>query len=142
MSTNLPWLVSVDLGEAVRAMFRAPVHLSQEIRCLARGQLLAEPEVRDFLLVDFGAGVGSAAVIAGDLHQGALPVSGELGHTPVEGNRQRCGCRGVGCLETLISRAAIARAVLRTQSPPDDWSAVAARVEQDGLSPALEESIR
>ena len=42
-------------------------------------------------------------MIFGKLYAHPLPISGELGHTPVPGNKRRCGCGSVGCLETLAS---------------------------------------
>jgi predicted NBD/HSP70 family sugar kinase len=104
LSPNARWME----GEAVAARFGdalgVPVFAVQEIRCLALGHALTHPDAGDFLLVDFGIGVGSAAMIGGQLLRGQLPFTGELGHTPVPGNTAKCGCGGVGCLETLVGR--------------------------------------
>jgi len=104
LSPNLRWTERADLAGLLRPITRAPLVCVQEIRALALGQLAAEPHVEDFLLVDFGSGVGAAAVIGGKLYRGALPLSGELGHTPVIGNQRRCGCGATGCVETLVSQ--------------------------------------
>jgi hypothetical protein len=74
--------------------------------------VLATSQARDFFLVDFGNGVGSVAVVGGRVYRGNLPMIGEIGHTPVRGNARPCGCGARGCLETLVSRDAIAEAVL------------------------------
>lgn len=104
LSANLHWTEGADLVGLVREVFGVPVHLVQEIRALALGQLTAEPGEGDFLLVDFGAGVGGAVVTGGKLYEGPTPLTGELGHSRVLGNRRRCGCGGEGCLETVVSR--------------------------------------
>jgi predicted NBD/HSP70 family sugar kinase len=104
LSPNLRWTEHADLGETLRDVFKSPVLFIQEIRALALGQLALDHDLGDFLLVDSGSGVGAAAITGGRLYTGPLPLSGELGHTPVLGNDRRCGCGAIGCVETLVSR--------------------------------------
>jgi predicted NBD/HSP70 family sugar kinase len=105
LSPNIPWLKNADLDTTLRTIFGPELVFKQEIRLMALGQMAVEPESGDFLLVDSGNGVGAAAVIGSGLFNGSLPLSGEIGHVAVAGNRRSCGCGAVGCLETLISRA-------------------------------------
>jgi predicted NBD/HSP70 family sugar kinase len=102
-SPNLHWTESVELPGLIQQVWHAPVELVQEERALALGHQSVDPKEDDFLLVDFGKGVGGAAIVAGKLYTNPLPLSGELGHTPVLGNRRKCGCGAVGCIETLVS---------------------------------------
>jgi len=102
-SPNLRWTAGNALSEPIQEVWNAPVILIQEERILALGHHSAHRDGEDFLLVDFGEGVGSAVLIFGKLYAHPLPISGELGHTPVPGNKRRCGCGSVGCLETLAS---------------------------------------
>jgi len=104
LSPNLRWTEETELAESLRSMFKTTVLFIHEIRALALGQLVVDPSSRDFLLVDSGSGVGAAAISGGRLYTGPLPLSGELGHTPVLGNTRQCGCGATGCVETLISR--------------------------------------
>ena len=103
LSPNLHWTEHVDLPWMLRQIWSAPVGLVQEVRAMALGELGARPDGDDFLLVDIGDGVGGALMLGGRPYQGALPMSGELGHTPIPGNNRPCGCGGRGCLETLAS---------------------------------------
>ena len=103
-SPNLHWTEKVNLPELLREVWPVPVLLVQEIRALALGHLAAESHGEDFLLVDFGQGVGGAIVQRGKLYDNNLPLCGELGHTPVLGNERVCGCGATGCVETLVSR--------------------------------------
>jgi predicted NBD/HSP70 family sugar kinase len=80
-----------------------PVLLVQEERALALGHHYVQPDCDDFLLVDFGEGVGGAIIMDGKPLTNPLPISGEIGHTPVLGNHRRCGCGAIGCMETLVS---------------------------------------
>lgn len=102
-SPNIHWTEKVDMAAIVRRVWDVPVLIVQEERVLALGYHLANPGSDDFLLVDFGEGVGGAIIVDGKPLANSLPISGELGHTPVLGNRRQCGCGAVGCMETLVS---------------------------------------
>jgi predicted NBD/HSP70 family sugar kinase len=142
-SPNLHWLEKVNLPELVRRAWELPVLLIQEIRALALGHLTAEPGGEDFLLIDFGQGVGGAVVLDGELFSHPVPLSGEFGHTPVFGNDRHCGCGAVGCLETLVSE----RGLLESFATSSDkrllgtargsWKALVSSVAEHGLNPWL-----
>ncbi|HEY7370739.1 MAG TPA: ROK family protein, partial [Polyangia bacterium] len=97
------WSEHADLPWILRQIWSAPVGLVQEVRCLALGELGARPDGDDFIMIDISDGVGGALMLGGRIYQGALPMSGEIGHTPIPGNNRLCGCGGRGCLETLAS---------------------------------------
>lgn len=103
-SPNLHWTEQADIAAMVRRVWKLPVLLVQEERALALGHHLANPDWEDFLLVDFGEGVGGAVIIGGKPLASPLPISGEIGHTPAPGNTRPCGCGAVGCVETLLSQ--------------------------------------
>jgi len=104
LSPNLRWLEGQIVTAGLQERLGLPVFAVQELRCLALGHYAIDRDADSFLLVDFGNGVGSAPIVHGHLLHHELPFSGELGHTPVLGNTRKCGCGGVGCLETLIRR--------------------------------------
>src|ERR1041385_2785465 len=85
-SPNLHWTEGANLTETVRSVWEGPVIVMQEERALALGYQAVHPGNDGFLLVDFGEGVGGAIVTGGKLYTNPLPLSGELGHTPVRGN--------------------------------------------------------
>ena len=123
LSPNLHWTEKANFQEIIRRVTSARLFFVQEIRALALGQLASEPDLQDFLLVDFGSGVGAAAVIGGKLYESPLPLSGELGHTPVVGNDRPCSCGAVGCVETLVSRDGLV-ASSRQHHGPRTWTAL------------------
>ena len=88
--------------------------------------------------MDFGEGMGSSAILAGRLYNGPLPLSGEIGHTPVAGNTRICGCGGVGCIETLMSRRGLVT-TFRTlrQNAHATWENFRDHVLSHGLEPWL-----
>src|SRR5262249_22170738 len=120
LSPNLRWSERENLAQVLESLFNVPVLFVQEIRALALGHLSIEPDAGDFLLVDSGTGVGSAAITNGRLYTGPLPLSGELGHIPVLGNDRPCGCGLSGCVETLISRRGIL-ASAQENGDPATW---------------------
>jgi len=133
-SPNLHWTEGIDLREVIGEVWRAPVELVQEERALALGHHLAEPEEEDLLLVDFGEGVGGAMLQGGRVPRGASPVSGELGHTPIPGNTRRCGCGGVGCIETLVSRNGLIESHRAERTRwGEDWDGLQAAVAEGGI---------
>ncbi len=141
-SPNLHWLERTDLpGLAGRAL-KLPVVLVQEIRALAWGHMLASPGVEDFLLVDFGPGVGGAIVVGGKLYENPLALSGEVGHTPVRGNTRQCGCGGRGCLETLASQKGLLQSFKESKPKAGgSWPELMAHVRKHGLEPWLKPAL-
>jgi predicted NBD/HSP70 family sugar kinase len=141
-SPNLHWTEGAALTALIRKLWDVPVALVQEERALALGQQAVVPNDEGFLLVDFGEGVGGAVIIGGKLHLHPLPMSGELGHTPVLGNKRPCGCGALGCLETLVST----RGLLQTfaanvpQASPN-WLSLVSFLELEGLAPWLVEAL-
>jgi len=131
-SPNLHWTERADFPAIFRAVTRAPLLCIQEIRALALGQLAAEPTSEDFLLIDFGSGVGAAAVIGQKLYESPLPLSGELGHAPVLGNRRVCSCGATGCLETLVSRNGLLATSVQNGGP-GQWDQLVAYFQQREL---------
>jgi predicted NBD/HSP70 family sugar kinase len=145
MSANVRWIQDIPLLELLQsaklpATPRAVV-IVQEIRALALGHLAVEPASRDFLLVDFGNGVGAAAVVGGELYGGSLALSGEIGHTPVLGNVRKCGCGSIGCVETLVSRDGLLAAVSRVHPSVKTWPQLLDHVERTGVESWLENAI-
>jgi predicted NBD/HSP70 family sugar kinase len=137
-SPNLHWTETVELAGLIQQVWSAPVVLVQEERALALGHQYLDPQSEDFLLVDFGDGVGGAAILGGKLHESPLPLSGELGHTPVPGNRRRCGCGAVGCVETLVSTRGLLQSCTEEHgSASESWSALCATVKHKGVEPWL-----
>ena len=137
-SPNLHWTEAVELRALIQRVWRAPVELLQEERALALGHQSVDASEEDFLLVDFGEGVGGAAIISGRLYTSPLPLSVELGHTPVLGNRRKCGCGAFGCVETLISKRGLIRSFASEHhSAGPAWESLQEAVAAHGVPPWL-----
>ena len=141
-SPNLRWTAGTAFSAPIKEVWSAPVVLIQEERILALGHHSAHREGEDFLLVDFGEGVGSAVLISGKLYAHPLPVSGELGHTPVLGNERRCGCGSIGCLETLASiRGLLDSFAAANPKSRKTWNALSDCVAAHGIEPWLAKTV-
>lgn len=142
-SPNLHFSEKKALPNVIGKVWRgAPIILIQEERALALGHHASDPEGEDFFLVDFGEGVGGAALISGKLYEHPLPVSGELGHTPVMGNNRRCGCGATGCLETVASIRGLLQSFAEAHPKlPKTWNALSHSVATRGVEPWLAKSL-
>lgn len=141
-SPNIHWTEKADLAAIVGRIWKAPVLLVQEERALALGHHFADPDFNDFLLVDFGEGVGGAIIVEGRPLYNPLPISGEIGHTPVPGNVRPCGCGAVGCMETLISlRGLLESFSAVVPSAKSSWAALHDYIAQNGVKPWLAQSL-
>lgn len=142
-SPNLPWSEGRQLLEAAADAGGAPVIAVQEIQALALGHRASGRAADSFVLVDFGDGVGGAVMTGGELLHSPLPLCGELGHTGVHGNRRRCACGAVGCLETLVSRQGLLQSFQAASgSKAASWDDLRERVQRHGaeawLLPSLD----
>ena len=141
-STNIHWTEKADLAEIVQRVWNLPVLLVQEERALALGHHLANPGCDDFLLVDFGEGVGGAIIMDGKPLVNPLPISGEIGHTPVLGNRRKCGCGATGCMETLVSLRGLLESFSEaTRGKKNSWAQLGEYIAAHGIEPWLAQSL-
>jgi len=129
----------VEMPALMQQVWNAPAVLVQEERALALGHQFVEPVGEDFMLVDFGEGVGGAVFLEGKLYANPLPISGELGHTPVLGNLRACGCGGVGCVETLISTRGLLQSFAENSGGENQntWQALVEYTDKEGVAPWL-----
>lgn len=141
-SPNLHWTEKVDLVALVRRLWDVPVLLVQEERTLALGHQFANPGEDNFLLVDFGDGVGGSIIMGGQPLAGTLPISGELGHTPVINNHRKCGCGAIGCIETLVSTSGLLESYSAAcRQKKVTWNDFAEHVKSRGIEPWLAQSL-
>jgi len=141
-SPNIHWTEGLDFPAVIGRVWNGPVLVVQEERAVALGHHFNHPGDENFLLVDFGEGVGGAPVVGGKPFSSPLPISGELGHTPVLGNHRRCGCGATGCVETLVStRGLIESFGIAQPKLKKDWAALKTHIAENGVEPWLAHSL-
>ena len=108
-----------ELGDALGL----PAFLDRDTNVAALGERAfgAARGFDDFIYLTVSTGVGGAIVTGGQILHGPDGLAGELGHLPVTLDGPRCGCGGIGHVESYASGAGLAKlaraAVERDESP-------------------------
>lgn len=107
---HLP-LAGVPFRDLMSERLDRPMVVDNDANCalLAEARAGAARDASDALLLTLGTGIGGGILAAGALYRGG-GSAGELGHTVVDLDGDPCPCGGRGCLETVASGTAIARA--------------------------------
>ena len=125
-------LVTFSVPEHLRDLrhrLRMPTAMLQEEHalCLAEQIFGQARDTDDFAMVDISEGLGMGVVSGGRLIAGCEGYGGEIGHMTVRPDGEPCGCGNRGCLETVATDRAFARAVSAlVQRPMTIEEAVAA----------------
>ena len=111
LAPNLGWR-DFPVRAALAEELDMPVTVNNIIHsvAVAEGRVGAARGVRSYVCVYVDMGIGSGIVADGRLFFGQRGLSGEIGHCPVIADGPACGCGRSGCLETVASTMALARA--------------------------------
>jgi len=112
---NLPWKGISKFAEEAENVFGLKCVLTNDANAAALGEMVygKAQNMKDFVVLTVGTGLGSGIVINGELVYGKHGFAGELGHTLVNANGRFCGCGKRGCLETYVSATGIRRTVYK-----------------------------
>jgi N-acetylglucosamine repressor len=112
LSPNLHLTDGRTPARDLEARLGVPCTVRQESHalCLAESFWGAARGLDDFAVLDASTGLGLGIVAGGRLLEGGAGLAGELGHVPADPAGLPCGCGNRGCLETLASDTAFARA--------------------------------
>jgi len=112
---NLKWAHSkvIKLVELFQKRYKMPVAVTNDANAAAIGEMVygGAKDIKDFILITLGTGLGSGIVVNGDLVYGFDGFAGEVGHVRAVDNGRVCGCGRRGCLETYASAPGIKRTV-------------------------------
>ncbi len=108
---NLVWKGVIPIAEIFSNKFDLPVALTNDANAAAIGEMVfgAAQNMKNFLMITLGTGLGSGLVVNGNLVYGHDGFAGELGHVTVVEEGRMCGCGKRGCLETYVSATGIKR---------------------------------
>ena len=107
---NLTDWKNINLKEIIESKTGIPVYIDNVCRMLAIAEKkfgIAQ-DIRDFVVVLTGTGIGTGVFIDNKLFVGNKGIAGEVGHiiTDLDSNKL-CHCGNYGCLETLCSSRAL-----------------------------------
>jgi glucokinase len=107
---HLP-LEGVPVRDLMSERLDRPVVVDNDANCALRAEARAGAArgAADALLLTLGTGIGGGILTRGELYYGR-GSAGELGHTVAELDGEPCPCGSRGCLETVASGSALARA--------------------------------
>lgn len=101
---NIEGLNDVPIGAALETTFDTRIFCSRDVNLLLFHDLYEHKITLEgtTIAIYFGTGLGNAILLDGEIYRGKNGVAAELGHIPVLGNKEVCGCGNVGCIETLV----------------------------------------
>ena len=109
-AANLVWQGIVPLAKLVEAKFKLPVVVTNDANAAAIGEMMygAAKDMKDFIMITLGTGVGSGIVANGKLIYGHDGFAGELGHvTVIPNGRLHAGTGKKGSLESYASATGV-----------------------------------
>lgn len=122
---NLPWKGIIPLAKMLEQKFHLPVTLTNDANAAALGEMMygAAKNMKDFIMITLGTGVGSGIVANGKLIYGHDGFAGELGHTIIIPNgRLHEGTGKKGSLESYASATGVRLTALEKLRGSDEPS--------------------
>lgn len=133
---NLPGWAGFPLREFAEERFRIPTYVVNDAQAAALSELYFGQgrNLRDFVSITIGTGVGGGIVSAGKLLRGEHGFGGTIGHQVIAADGRACNCGRRGCLEAYVSTAALAREYRALHSPketqPSNDASLALKINQ------------
>ncbi len=111
MAPNLPWKEMVPMKKLFKKHFNVPVALTNDAKAAALGEMFFgdAKNVKDFLFITLGTGLGCGIVVNGNMVYGHDSLAGEVGHIIIHADGRLCGCGRKGCLEQYASATGIVK---------------------------------
>jgi glucokinase len=119
---NLPWKGSIPLAKYFMDAINLPVALTNDAKAAALGEMIfgGAKNMKHFLFITLGTGLGSGIVSNGALVYGHDGLAGEMGHMIIKADSNRlCGCGRYGCLETYASATGIRKSYMKFLAEKD-----------------------
>lgn len=100
---NIIGMDNLPAKEYLEKEFNVPVYLERDVNMLINYDLFKKNIKQEgtIVAVYYGTGIGNAIMINGEIYIGKDGSAGELGHIPVDGQNEECGCGNLGCMEAL-----------------------------------------
>lgn len=98
---NIPNFDRVPLAEALEQGLGIPAYLERDVSMIFQRDMTFNRLPEDALIIGcyVGTGIGNAIWMGGGLLAGKDGAAGEIGHIPMIGRTDVCGCGNTGCIE-------------------------------------------
>lgn len=100
---NVIGMDNLNIVDYLSKEFNVPVYIEKDVNMLINYDLYKYNIDTKGVVVAFyfGTGIGNAIMIDGKIYIGKDGAAGEVGHIPVDGNKEICGCGNIGCAESV-----------------------------------------
>ncbi len=134
-SGNIGWR-DYDIKKDLSKWWDIPMFVHNDCDMAALGEKFIgiARDIKNYVFLTLGTGLGAGIVINGDLYQGAGGMAGEFGHTPFQkwGNPDfQCTCGLPECIEPLVSATGIVNIFKKLKAENPNIETIA---EEDGGS--------
>lgn len=122
IAPNLGWK-NYDLKTKLMEIFDIPVVIENEANAGAFGEMTfgSAQGIDHLVYVSAGIGIGTGAIINGELYKGDSGFSGEFGHMTVQMDGITCSCGNKGCWELYASEQFLERHAPESFKINDDY---------------------
>lgn len=99
----------INIIDIFKEKFNIPIYFDNDVNCAALASFnkgILE-NMKDGLFIAIGTGIGSGIILNGKLYRGSAYTAGEIGHTTLVINGERCDCGLNGCFERYASLRAL-----------------------------------
>lgn len=110
-AVNIPTWAKFPVRDFLSTEIGLPVFLANDADAavLAEWKFGAARGAAHAIYLTMSTGIGGGLVLNNALYAGVAGNAGELGHTVIDWNGERCGCGRNGCLEAYVGGASLAR---------------------------------
>lgn len=103
-----PWTGEIEIKYLLEEKLQTDILMDNDCIMLALAEKWQGINYhQDFCVINVDYGIGSSFVINQQIYRGNLFGSGQIGHTIIDPQGDRCACGRYGCLETLASLSAL-----------------------------------
>lgn len=104
---------SIPLGKTIKKEFKIDTFVENDANCAAIGEYIfgSATDLKDFIMVTLGTGVGGGIFIGGNLYRGESGAAGEIGHVTIKHNGRKCNCGSYGCVEAYVGNKYLVESV-------------------------------
>ncbi len=108
---NIMGFKDFPLQQELETRLKVPARIENDAKCagLAEKKFGVAKDLKEFILLTFGTGIGGAIFADGKLVRGKANVAGEIGHLCLHPEGLPCSCGGRGCFEQYASAKALER---------------------------------
>lgn len=118
-SPNIKGFDHLPLKEILEKRWGIPVYMERDVNTSLLYEIWKKDLPREGIQVGIfiGTGLGNAMCIDGKIYRGSTGSSCELGHIPVPGLEEMCGCGKKGCIELRACGKVLARVAKEHHCP-------------------------